>query len=130
MVRQLPEKGGYFAYELENESLKPFSKYRIRVKAKGLKDEFGRPLAKAIDMRLETDHLPPQLRLYKNMSVLEKGLDTDLPVFATNIDGIDLQYQTFTADGKICRKIGGASGPKGPRRHRCNTAGNPKADSR
>ena len=114
MVRQLPEKDGYFAYELENESLKPFSKYRIRAKAKSLKDEFGRPLAKAVDMPLEIDHLPPQLRLYKDMSVLEKGLDTELPVFASNIDGIDLQYQTFTAAGKICRKIGGSPGPKGP----------------
>ncbi|MGO9687504.1 MAG: alpha-2-macroglobulin family protein [Syntrophobacteraceae bacterium] len=112
MVRQLPEKGGYFACELENESLKPFSKYRIRAKAKSLKDEFGRPLAKAVDMPLEIDHLPPQLRLYKDMSVLEKGLDTELPVFASNIDGIDLQYQTFTAAGKSAAKSATLPGPR------------------
>ncbi|MGA2401025.1 MAG: alpha-2-macroglobulin family protein [Syntrophobacteraceae bacterium] len=110
-VRQLPEKGGYFAYELEYESLKPFSKYRIRAKAGSLKDEFGRPLARAIDMRLEMDHLPPQLRLYKNMSVLEKGLDTELPVFASNIEGIDLRYQTFTAAGKSHAKSAALPGP-------------------
>ncbi len=111
-LRQLPEKGDYFAYELENESLKPFSKYRIRAEARGLKDEFGRPLAKAIDMRLEMDHLPPQLRLYKNMSVLEKGLDTELPVFASNIEGIDLQYRTFTAAGKSPAKSASLPGTR------------------
>ncbi len=108
----MPEKGGYFAYELENESLKPFSKYRIHAKANSLRDEFGRPIAKAIDMRLETDHLPPELRLYKNMSVLEKGIDTDLPVFAGNIDGIDLRYQTFTAEGKSPAKLAALPGPR------------------
>ncbi len=112
MVGQLPEKGGYFAYEIKNDSLRPFSKYRIHAGAKSLKDEFGRPITKAINMRLETDHLPPELRLYKNMSVLEKGLDTDLPVFATNIDGIDLRYQTFTAAGKSPAKLAALPGPR------------------
>ena len=126
----MPEKDGYFAYELENESLKPFSKYRIRAKAKSLKDEFGRPLAKAIDMRLEMDHLPPQLRIYKDMSVLEKGLDTELPVFASNIDGIDLQYETFTADGKSPAKSATLPGPRVRDVTTANTSGNPKADSR
>ena len=111
-LRVLPEKGGYFTYELEDESLKPFSKYRIHAKANSLKDQFGRPLDKAIDMLLEMDHLPPELRLYKNMSVLEKGIDTDLPVFASNIDGIDLKYQTFTAAGKSPPKLAALPGPR------------------
>src|SRR5208337_1720881 len=63
-------------------------------------------------MLFEMDHLPPQLRLYKNMSVLEKGLDTDLPVFASNIDGIDLRYQTFTAAGKSPAKMAALPGPR------------------
>ena len=66
----------------------------------------------AVDMPLETDHLPPQLRLYKDMSVLEKGLDTELPVFASNIDAIDLQYQTFTAAGKSAAKSAALPGPR------------------
>ncbi|MGP8090632.1 MAG: large extracellular alpha-helical protein, partial [Syntrophobacteraceae bacterium] len=110
-LRELPKKGSYFAYEFENESLKPFSKYRIHAKANSLKDEFGRPIARAIDMRLQTDHLPPELSIYKNMSVLEKGIDTDLPVFASNIDGIDLRYQTFTAAGKSAAKLAALPGP-------------------
>jgi alpha-2-macroglobulin len=111
-LNRLPEMGGYFAYELENESLKPFSKYRIHAQANSLRDEFGRPLAKAIDMRFQMDHLPPELRLYKNMSVLEKGLETELPVFASNIDGIDLKYRTFTAEGKSPEKSALLPGPK------------------
>ena len=107
-----PEKGGYFGYELENESLKPFSKYRIHAKANSLRDQFGRQIDKAIDMPLEMDHLPPELLLYKNMSVLEKGIDTDLPVFADNIDGIDLRYHTFTAAGKSPRKLAALPGPR------------------
>ncbi|HYA43599.1 MAG TPA: MG2 domain-containing protein [Syntrophobacteraceae bacterium] len=96
-LRFLPEKGRFFKYELEEGSLRPFSSYRIHVKAKSLKDEFGRPITGAVDAHFETDHLPPELYLYKGMSVLEKGLDTDLPVFAANIDGVDLRYETFTA---------------------------------
>jgi alpha-2-macroglobulin len=108
----LPEKSGYFTYDLENESLKPFSKYRIHAKANSLRDEFGRPITNAIDLRLETDHLLPELRLYKNMSVLEKGIETDLPVFASNIGGIDLRYQTFTAAGKSPAKLAALPGPR------------------
>ena len=111
-LNYLPEKQGYFAYDLGEESLKPFSKYRIHAKANSLKDEFGRPMAKPIDMGFETDHLTPQLYLYKDMSVLEKGLDTDLPVFAANIDGIDLRYETFTATEKSQGKSIVIPGPR------------------
>ncbi len=113
-VRDLPEKGRNFTIDFDNGSLKPFSRYRVRAKAKILKDEFGRPLARPIDMTFSTDHLRPQLSLYKDMSVLEKGLDTDLPVFAANIDRIDLKYQTFTAAGKSCLEVGHSSRPEGP----------------
>ena len=111
-LRYLPQKGGYFDYPLEWGSLKPFSKYRIHAKANSLKDEFGRPMARAIDMKFETDHLLPELSLYKDMSVLEKGLDTDLPVFAANIDEIDLRYETFTAAGKSAEKFATLPGPR------------------
>jgi hypothetical protein len=108
----LPEKGGYFTYEVEGGSLKPFSRYRIHVKANSLADEFGRTISKAIDAHFEMDHMPPELYLYKGMSVLEKGLDTDLPVFAANIEGIDLQYETYTAEaGKSPAKTLALPGP-------------------
>jgi uncharacterized protein YfaS (alpha-2-macroglobulin family) len=112
MVRELPEKGHYFAYDIESESIKPFSKYRVHAKARDLKDEFGRVLTQPIDMRFSTDHLRPELSLYKHMSVLEKGIDTDLPVFAGNIDWIDLKYQTITTAGKSAAKSVTLPGPR------------------
>ncbi len=111
-VRQLPEKGGFFSYEIDNEVLKPFSKYRIRARAKDLTDEFGRALIQPVDMRFPMDHLPPQLLLYKNMSVLEKGIETELPVFACNIGSIDLKYQATTASGKSGAKSVVLPGPR------------------
>ena len=78
-------------------------------------------------MRLQTDHLPPELSIYKNMSVLEKGIDTDLPVFASNIDGIDLRYQTFTAAGKSPAKLAALPGPRVRDVYDGNTDGNAKA---
>lgn len=111
LLREMPEKG-YFAVEFEAGTLKPFTKFKI--KAKDVRDEFGRPLAGDIDMRFSTDHLPPGLYLYKNMSVLEKGLDTELPVFANNIDWIDLKVRTFTSAGKSAVKSESIQGPKMP----------------
>ncbi|SPF41207.1 Alpha-2-macroglobulin domain protein (fragment) [Syntrophobacter sp. SbD1] len=110
-VRQLPQSGG-FAYELEEGTLKPFSIYRLHAKANSLKDAFGRPLAKAINISFKMDHLPPQMHLYKDMSVLEKGLDTDLPVFAANIEGIDLSYQTITTAGLSPLRTAALPGPR------------------
>jgi hypothetical protein len=112
MIRDLPGKGRGFSSDLDVESIKPFSKYRIRARAKGLKDEFGRPLSQPIDMSFSTDHLRPYLSLYKNMSVLEKGIDTDLPVFADNIDRINLKYQSITTAGKSSAKTAVLPGPR------------------
>ncbi len=111
MLKELPEKGGYFPYELKYGALRPFRKYRIHAEANSLEDEFGRPVTRAIDMSFETDHLPPELSVYKDMSILEKGLDTDLPVFATNIDGIDLRYQAFTTTRKSPEELTEIAGP-------------------
>ena len=101
-----------YSAELENDSLRPFSEYRIRAKANGVKDEFGRLLPKAIDMRFATDHLPPELHLFKNMSVLEKGLDTDLPALATNIDQVEMEYEILTAGWKPTVRKGNPARPQ------------------
>ncbi|MHC1729954.1 MAG: alpha-2-macroglobulin [Syntrophobacteraceae bacterium] len=100
------KKGQYYSYTLQDESIKPFSQYYVQAKANSLKDEFGRVLSKSIGMGFATDHMPPGLRLYKNMSALEKGLDTDLPVIATNMDQIAIEYETLTSEGRYpARKV-------------------------
>ncbi len=108
------KKGQVYKNYLENDALAPFADYRIRANASAVTDEFGRRLAKSVNMRFDTDHLPPDLYLFKNTSVLEKGLDTDLPVLATNLDGIDLEYETLTAEGKLPARTRALSVPKVP----------------
>ncbi|MDR3555717.1 MAG: MG2 domain-containing protein [Syntrophobacteraceae bacterium] len=100
VLTDLPDKDGYYSCDLQYGSLRPFGKYLIHAEANGLRDGFGRPVAKAIEMSFDTDHWPPELSIYKDMSVLEKGLDTDLPVFAVNIDAIDFRHQAFTTELK------------------------------
>ena len=75
-----PKKDKKFTISFESDVLAPFSEYRLQAKAASLKDEYDRPLVKPINMRFLTDHRPPDLLTFKNMPVLEKKLDTDLPV--------------------------------------------------
>ncbi|MDR3568143.1 MAG: MG2 domain-containing protein [Syntrophobacteraceae bacterium] len=105
-----PEKDGYYTFDLQ--ALKPFRVYHLHAEAKRLKDAFGRAIARATDMSFATDHWPSELSLYKDMSVLEKGLDTDLPVFATNIEGVDFSHQAFTTAGLTPVESTVIAGPK------------------
>ncbi len=93
-------------YEQQLPELRPFMEYRLQGRAGRITDEFGRGLAKGFDMRLLTDHFPPDFALYKSMPVLEKGLETDAPLLATNLNRIDLSYETLTVDGKSPQRSG------------------------
>lgn len=105
-LSQERKKGQSYSYTLQYDSVKPFSEYYVQAKPNSIRDEFGRVLGKNIAAGFATDHMPPALRLYKNMSALEKGLDTDLPVIATNIDQIAIEYETLTSEGQIpVRKV-------------------------
>jgi len=106
------KKGEGYETSFESEAVLPFTEYRLQAKPGSIKDEFGRPLAAGIDIRFATDHKPPYFSLYKEMSVLEKGLDTDLPIFATNLEQIELAYETLTADGKTPTRTQVLPGPR------------------
>ena len=80
--------------------LKPNSEYRVTFDPAALKDEFGRPLAAATGMKFAMDHRPPDFHVFKEFPVLEKGLDTDVPILVTNLDELKLQYELFTEKGK------------------------------
>ncbi|MFZ2445855.1 MAG: alpha-2-macroglobulin family protein [Syntrophobacteraceae bacterium] len=95
-----PEKGKKYQVYIDNDALSPFTEYRLQAAAKGIRDEFGRPLARAVDMRFATDHRPPDLHMFKTVWVLEKELDTELPILAVNLDQIEVRYETITARGK------------------------------
>ncbi len=107
-----PAKNKKYEVYLETAAIAPFTDYRLQAAANSIKDEFGRPLAKAVDMRFSTDHRPPDLHVFKNMPVLEKELDTDLPILATNLEQVEIQYRTITSLGVSPSQTKVLTGPR------------------
>ncbi len=101
------------------EILKAFDKYGIKSKpaklsltdniksifsqsrASDLRDEFGRALSKPIDIEFYTDHRPPNFELVHRTSVIEKHVDSELPIYVTNLDRINIKYRSLTKDGSV-----------------------------
>lgn len=86
-------------------ALRAFEEYRIVASdiASGPKDEFGRSLPKPIDLSFFTDHRPPNYRLIHNTAVLEKGVDSQVPLYVTNIAKATARYRRLTSDGAETR---------------------------
>jgi hypothetical protein len=78
------------------EVLKSYKAYKLRAGAGAVKDEFGRPLAQAIDLQFRTDHRKPNYHLSSNFSVLEKNVESEVPLVITNLDQVDLKFETLT----------------------------------
>jgi hypothetical protein len=74
--------------------------YHIQANADQIKDEFGRSLAEAIDVKFATNQRPPHYHLEHPISVLEKNVETHVPIVITNLDAIRLSYETLTTRGK------------------------------
>ena len=93
-LSQLHQKTETYSIMLPMERIKPYKEYRVDVKAGLLRDAFGRPLEADGEVRFSTDHYPPDFTLFRDMPVLEKNLDTDLPVVTTNLDKLKVRYRT------------------------------------
>lgn len=78
---------------------KPYQQYQLKAPAGAIKDEFNRPLKGGIDMAFKTSHLPPDFFVFKQMSALEKGLDSEAPLAVTNLNKMEVDFTTFTAQG-------------------------------
>jgi uncharacterized protein YfaS (alpha-2-macroglobulin family) len=98
------EKGKLYRVPLPFEALRPFTEYRIQAAPQTLEDEFGRSLSQPIDLRFSMDHRLPDFSLVKRWPVLEKGLDTDIPMLAVNIDRAELKFESLTAQGKTAQR--------------------------
>lgn len=61
-------------------------------------DEFGRPLVAPFDFTFRTDHRPPDFTLVHPVGVLEAGIDSEVPLYVTNLDEITLEYRTLTSE--------------------------------
>jgi len=88
--------------------LKAFRYYVTNIRAMSLKDEFDRALKEEVYKTFSMDHRDPRLRLNHRNVVLEKNIDSDIPLYATNIDDITFQYskmQAYNVYGKTTVQI-------------------------
>ncbi|MGH9336834.1 MAG: hypothetical protein ACRD21_24095, partial [Vicinamibacteria bacterium] len=81
------------------ELLRARTTYRIQAEGSSLLDEFGRPLPEDIDFLFTTDDRPPRAALTHPISTLEKNVDSRVPIVVTNLDALDFEVETLTADG-------------------------------
>ncbi|NLD39207.1 MAG: large extracellular alpha-helical protein [Desulfatiglans sp.] len=78
--------------------LKAAQDYQVSI-LPDLRDEFGRTLKKEITINFATDHRPPDYQLTNQISILEKDIATEVPVYVTNIDKLHLFYDKITSKG-------------------------------
>jgi uncharacterized protein YfaS (alpha-2-macroglobulin family) len=64
-----------------------------------LSDEFGRALRAPLDLAFMTSHRAPDYTLVHPTGVLEQGVDSDIPLYVTNLSSYTLRYRTLTAAG-------------------------------
>ena len=82
------------------ERLQAAATYRLTTSSTaGPRDEFGRALAAPIDHSFATDHRPPAYTLVHPQAVLEAGIDSEVPLYVTNLDSYTLSYRTLTSSG-------------------------------
>ncbi len=84
----------------------------ITLPATSIKDGFGRPLSKALNMHFLTDHRLPDYVLDHNTAVLEKNVETHVPLIVTNLDRVDLDYNKLTAKQRDQQQKATVSVPK------------------
>ena len=64
-----------------------------------VRDQFGRWLPEAITMSFATDHRAPNILLEYHAAVLEKNIESEVPIYVNNINRIDLSYNQLTLAG-------------------------------
>ena len=82
------------------ENLKAAQQYLLKSKpGQIVQDEFGRGLNQEVDQFFLTDHRKPDFKLVHRQSVLESGIDSELPVYVTNLRKLRLDYKKLTVQG-------------------------------
>lgn len=77
--------------------LKANTTYEVKGTGSSLRDEFGRTLSKDFAVTFATDHRLPRSVLDNQISVLEKEVDSKLPLIVNNISSVKLSYQAVTS---------------------------------
>jgi uncharacterized protein YfaS (alpha-2-macroglobulin family) len=78
---------------------------KVMNKVKGVKpvvleDEFGRSLATAINMTFKTSHRRPNFELTYSDALLEKGIDSDVPLYVNNLTSSRFNFTALLAGGE------------------------------
>jgi hypothetical protein len=81
--------------------LKAFDTYQLKAPANKIKDEFGRELEEEIEIKFDTDHRPAKYVYESALGVLEKDANTEIPIFVTNLESINLNYSYLTSDNVV-----------------------------
>ncbi|HYD18015.1 MAG TPA: alpha-2-macroglobulin family protein [Patescibacteria group bacterium] len=63
-----------------------------------LEDEFARQLAKPFTVTFETNHRKPNFELEHHDAVLEKGVDSEVPLYVNNLEKLLFKFRSVTAD--------------------------------
>lgn len=64
-----------------------------------IKDEFDRRLLNPIHVTFRTDHRVPNFEIIHNTAVLEKQIDSEVPLYVNNLTKTNFSYRMVTADG-------------------------------
>jgi uncharacterized protein YfaS (alpha-2-macroglobulin family) len=94
------------------ERLRAFHQYRIKSPEGALEDEFGRPIQNPVDMVFWTDHRLPDFVLTHPQAVLEKGVDSQVPLVVTNLEKVTAIYDRLTVHGKETHRTRNIHVPK------------------
>ncbi len=81
-------------------AFKAFTDYNITIANPiALQDEFGRSLSNSVALNFAIDHRAPNHNFGHQFSVLEQGVDSELPIYVTNLADISVFYNVMTGDG-------------------------------
>lgn len=81
------------------ERLQAFKKYQVRFDQRNFRDEFSRSLVNGENFEFFTSHREPSLVVNHSDAVLEQGIDSDVPLYVTNLTNVDIHYDSF-GEGK------------------------------
>ncbi len=91
------QRWGYNRYDeshfnvLFQTPLKADADYTVKMTA-GMKDVWGRTMQQGGSAGFHTVHRQPQLDIQEHVAVLEKGVDSEVPVYYTNLDKLSASY--------------------------------------
>lgn len=67
-------------------------------------DELGRKLTAPVSMTFSTNHRNPNFEMPYQNGVLEKNIQSDIPLYVNNLDSYEFNYRSITADGSFENK--------------------------